>query len=262
MNIIVLSKHVVDTAALRVDPKTREPILRGALTKISDYDKHAIEEAIRIKEKRGGKVTILCLGPMEAARTTLREAVAMGADEAYLISTGSSYIFDGSLIARALAGGIKKLLPFDLILAGEVSEDLYQAYVGPAIAVRLNLPFIGSATRLEVDGGKVRVERKLENVVEVLEAPLPAIVSVTREINQPRIPSTMQMMRVPLTKIKTMRPDDVGVPELLNKEAGLTVLEKLETAEMVKRRGIKIEGRPEEIAEKLIEALKKEGVLE
>ncbi len=261
MNIIVLAKHVVDTAALRIDPKTG-PVLRGALTKISDYDKYAVEEAVRIKEKRGAKVTILSLGPSEAARTTLKEAVAMGADEAVLVSTGSLYVFNNMLTVMALTNAIRKFGPYDLIISGEVSEDLYQAYVGPAIAVHLGIPFIGSAVKMEVEDGKVRVERKLEDVVEVLESPLPAAVSVTREINQPRIPTTMQIMKVPLTKIKTITPGELGLSEVNDKEDDLVVLEKLEPARMASRKGIRIEGTPEEAVEKLIEALKKEGVLE
>jgi electron transfer flavoprotein beta subunit len=261
MNIIVLAKHVVDTAALRIDPKTG-PVFRGALTKVSDYDKHAVEEAVRIKEKTGAKVTILCVGPTEAARTSLKEAVAMGADEAFLVSTGSSYVFNNMLTLMALINSIKRIGSYDLIICGEVSEDLYQAYIGPALAVQLGIPFIGSAVKMEVNAGKIRVERKLEDVVEVLESPLPAIISVTREINQPRIPTTMQIMKVPLTKIKTIAPGELGLSEVKDKEDDISVLEKLEPARMASRKGIKVEGAPEEVAEKLIDALKKEGVLE
>jgi len=260
MNIIVLAKHVVDTAALRIDPKTG-PVFRGALTKISDYDKNAIEEAVRIKEKTGAKVTILCLGPAEAARTTLKEAVAMGADEAILVSTGSSYVFSSALTVTALSNAIRKLGSYDLIISGEVSEDIYQAYTGLAVAVQLGIPFIGGVIKMEVKDGKIRVERKLEWEVEVLETPLPAAISVTREINQPRIPTTMQIMKVPLTKIKTITPGELGLSEINDKEDDLAVLEKLEPARMARRKGIRIEGTPEEAVEKLIDALKKEGVL-
>jgi electron transfer flavoprotein beta subunit len=260
MNIIVLMKHVVDTSSIKIDTNTKQPILRGVLTKISDYDKNAIEEAVRIKEKLGAKVTLLSISPSEAATTTLKDAIAMGADEAFLISTGTTYLFDGYLIAKSITNAIKKFFGnnYDIILAGESSEDLNQGYVPAAVAVMLGLPFISSVTKIELLNNKIRAERRMEEYIEVLECSIPAVISVTREINKPRIPTTLQMMRVPLSKIKTITLQDIGISE----EIAITYLEKLEAEEVTKRKNIKLEGTPDEIAIKLLEVLKKEGVLE
>lgn len=264
MSIIVLVKHVVDTNALKIDPTSKQPVIKGALTKISDYDKHAIEEAVRLKEKIGKRVVILSVGPEEAARTTLREALAMGADEAILVSTGTSYFLgDPFLIIRALVNTIKKFISnFELIMAGDFSEDLYQGFVGIGVAMLLNIPFISSASSIEiVDNKKVIVKRELEQYIEVLEATFPLLVSVSREINQPRIPTSLQIMRIPLSRVTIVRPEDIGIPKLENSIGEYVTLVEIMAGEMPKRKGIKIEGHPEKIALELLQYLKKEGVV-
>jgi electron transfer flavoprotein beta subunit len=259
MNIVVLMKHVVDTGAIRIDRTTRQPILRGSLTKISDYDKNAIEEAIRIKEKLGAKVTLLSVSPSEAALTSLREGVAMGADDAILISTGTEYLFDNYVITTAIVNAIKKFIGgYDLILAGEISEDLSQGYIPAVVATMLGIPFIGSVRKIEVLDKKIRVERRMEEYIETLESPIPVLLSVTREINKPRIPTTLQIKRVPLAKIRTYTLQDVEV----SKDNAMTYLEKLEAEEISKRKGVILSGSPDEIVIKLLEYLRKEGVLE
>ncbi|MEM3742504.1 MAG: electron transfer flavoprotein subunit beta/FixA family protein [Nitrososphaerota archaeon] len=263
-NIIVLVKHVVDTNALKIDPTNKQPVLRGALTKISDYDKHAIEEAVRLKEKISKRVVILSVGPEEAARTTLREALAMGADEAILVSTGTSYFLgDPLLTIRALVNTIRKFIGnFELIIAGDFSEDLYQGSVGIGVAILLNIPFISSASSIEiVDDKKVIVKRELEQYIEVLEATLPLLISVSREINQPRIPTTLQIMKVPLSKITIVRPEDIGIPKLENSTGEYVTLVEVMAGEMPKRKGIKIEGHHDKIALELLQYLEREGVI-
>ncbi len=262
-NIVVLVKHVVDTNALKTDMIYKQPLFKGAITKISDYDKNAIEEAVRLKERFQSKVFLLSVGPEEAARTTLREGLAMGADEAILVSTNYSYIFDPTIVIKALKYTIEKIVgDFDLVLGGEFSEDLYQGVVCAGLAAELNVPFISSATHIDMVEGRLLVERELEDCVEILEATPPVVVSVTREINQPRIPTTFQIMKVPLTKVKILSPENVGVPELKKTDGLSVMLTKLEIREMPKRKGIKIEGNTvDELAMKLYDVLIKEGVI-
>lgn len=264
LSIIVLVKHVVDTNALKIDPTSKQPIFKGALTKISDNDKHAIEEAIRLKEKYGKRVAILSVGLEEAAKTTLREAVAMGADDTILISTGATYFLgDPILTIRAIVNTVKKFISnFELIIAGDFSEDLYQGFVGAGVATLLGIPFISSVSSIEiVDGKNIVVKRELEHRVETLEAPLPLLVSVSREINQPRIPTSLQIMRVPLSKVITVRLEDVGIPKLENSIGEYVTLVEVVLGEMPKRKGIKIEGSPDKIALELLQYLAKDGVL-
>lgn len=256
--ILVCLKQAVDVSQLKVDPETRRLVTAGAPKKMSDFDKNALEEAIRIKEKLGGEVVTLTVSP-EDAKPVLREALAIGADRAYVVNDPSVQDADTLGTAYILAEMIKKIVDFDLILCGEASLDSFSGLVGPRLAELLNLPQITSVRKVAVEGDTVVAERSLEDASETVKAKTPALISVTREINQPRIPSLMMIMKASKKEIVTWTLKDLNVSA--EKIAAKTeVIDAL--APKMERKKIKITGESvQEIAEKLAKALIQEGVV-
>jgi len=237
--IIVCVKHALDVTELRVDSATRLIIAAGASHKISDFDKNALEEAIRLKEKQGGEVIVVTVSPEDAAMTS-RETLAMGADKAYLVNDPSFEKSDTLVTSYILSEVIKKLGEFDLILCGEASVDSYSAQVGPRLAG----------------------ERSLEDCYETVRAKTPVLLTVTGEINEPRIPSLMAIMKASKKEIVKWNMEDLGIPEekIGVKGSAIQVTEVL--APKVERRKIVIKGETvEEVAEELAKALIEEGVI-
>ena len=257
-------KHVVDTTEIRFDKNTGKLILSGIPTKISDYDKNAIEEAVRIKEKHGGEVIILTVGPKDAFKT-IKEGLAMGGDMGYIILGEDLYglanYMDPITVAKILSKVIEKLGPFDLILCGEVSEDGYNAQVGPALAELMNLPHVAYVSKIEVNDSSIKVESMYEEKIEIIELPLPAVVTVNRLINTPRLPTLLQVMKVPKNKIQFLNIDDLSITSSEIKDrlnfTNLAGYEELK----IERKGIIFEDEPEESVDNLIRKLKEEGVI-
>jgi len=191
MNIIVCAKQVVDVAEIKVDSSTKKPILVGVPQKISDMDKNALEEAIKIKEKHGGKITILTVGAPDA-KERMKELLAMGADEGVLIPPPQHA--DYLVIAHLLAGAVKKIGSYDIIFCGEASIDMFSGQMGPRIAGLLNIPQITYAQQVTVEQNKVVAERNLGEKAVIIESPFPVLITVTKEINQPRLPSLMAIL--------------------------------------------------------------------
>ena len=257
--ILVCLKQAVDVSQLKVDPATRRLVTAGAPKKISDFDKNALEEAIRLKEKLGGvEVLTLTVSP-EDAKPVLREALAIGADRAYVVNDPSVQGADTMGTAYILAEMTKKIADFDLILCGETSLDSFSGLVGSRLSELLNLPQITSARKVAVEGDAVVAERSLEDASETVKAKMPALISVTREINQPRIPSLMMIMKASKKEIVTWTLKDLNVST--EKIAAKTeVIDAL--APKMERKKIKITGESvQDIAEKLAKALIQEGIV-
>jgi electron transfer flavoprotein beta subunit len=191
MNIIVCAKQVVDVAEIKVDSSTKKPILIGVPQKISDMDKNALEEAIKIKEKQGGKITVVTVGAPDA-KERMKELLAMGADEGVLINPPEHA--DYHVVAHLIAGAIKKIGAYDIILCGEASIDMFSGQIGPRIAGLLNIPQITYAHTITADKDKVVSERNLGDKAVTIESPYPVLITVTKETNQPRLPSLMQIL--------------------------------------------------------------------
>jgi electron transfer flavoprotein beta subunit len=256
--ILVCLKQAVDVSQLKVDPATRRLVTAGAPRKISDFDKNALEEAIRLKEKLGGEVLTLTVSP-EDAKPVLREALAIGADRAYIVNDPSVQGADTMGTAYILAEMTKKIADFDLILCGETSLDSFSGLVGSRLSELLNLPQITSVRKVAVEGETVVAERSLEDASETVKAKMPALISVTREINQPRIQSLMMIMKASKKEIVTWTLKDLNVST--EKIAAKTeVIDAL--APKMERKKIKITGESvQEIAEKLAKALIQEGIV-
>jgi electron transfer flavoprotein beta subunit len=211
MNIIVCLKQVPGTTEVKINPETNTLIRQGIKNVINPFDCYALEEGVRLKEKYGGKVTVISMGPPQAA-DMLKEAISLGADEGVLLSDAAFAGSDTWATAFTLAGAVKKLAPVDLILCGRQSTDGDTAQVGPEMAEMLNWPFIAYVGTLEeIADGRMRVKRLIEEGHEVIESPLPAVITVTKEINLPRLPSLRGIMKSKSAKIPVWTAADMGL---------------------------------------------------
>ena len=256
--IIVCLKYAVDVAQIKVDLTTRKLITADAPKKISDFDKNALEEAIRIKEKFGGEVIALTASA-EDASSALREALAMGADRAFLIKDSSLQNSDSSVTSHVLTKAIRKVGSFDLIICGEASIDSYSAQVGPRLAENLSIPVVTYVRKLSLEDDVLIAERSLEDRSEVVKVKTPALVTVTKEINVPRVSTLMDVIKASKKELVTWSLSDLEVSSE-EVEAAVEILGV--SAPRVERKKVKIEGEtPEETAEKLVKALIQEGVV-
>ena len=261
MEILALVKLALDTGQLRISESKID--VESTPLRISDIDRNAVEEAVRIKEKAGGRVrviTVLKYGPLarrqQEAESLLREVLAMGADEAYLIADNALINSDQLMTAKAIAATVRKLGNYDLIIAGEATIDGYTSQVGPRVAAELGIPVISFVRELRVEGNKVVAKRDLEDSVQTVEAQLPVLVTVTREINVPRIPPLLQIrmaMRKPINRLSLA---DLGIS--LKSPVEVTNVAPIQ----VRRKGVIIkEGTVDEKVDKLVQALVQEGII-
>jgi electron transfer flavoprotein beta subunit len=257
--IIVCLKQAVDVSQLRVDSATRQLLIASAPRKMSDFDKNALEEAVRAKEKLGDVEIFTLTVTSEDAKAVLREALAMGADKAYVVYDSSLKDIDTLSTAYVLAEAIRKIGGFDLVLCGETSLDSFSGLVGSRLAELLNLAQMSSVRKLSVEGDAVVAERALEDAVETVKAKMPALIMVTREINQPRIPSLMMIMKASKKEIVTWTVADLDV----QKDKLGSKIEVIEVlAPKTERKKIRITGENvQEIADKLARAVIEEGVV-
>lgn len=256
MKTAVCVKYSIDVSNLKVDHATRTPITIGAPRRMGDIDRRAVEEAVRIKERYGGTVVAFTLGVPEA-RTCLREALAMGVDDAVLITDPMFESSDTYVTSKALANALVKLGPFSLILCGETSTDGYSYQIGPRIAELLSIPCITYARSIAVNDGYATVERDLEGEYEVVKAQLPVLITVTREINEPRHPSTASMMKAFRKPIKTLSARDIGVEGLSPQVQVLRV-----SIPELKRKNIVFKDLPvKQAVAEVVKSLVREGVL-
>jgi electron transfer flavoprotein beta subunit len=210
MNIIVLVKQVPDTSEVKINRDTNTLVRDGVPSIINPYDRYAIEEAIRLREKHGGKVTAVTMGPPQAAEA-LREAVSLGADEVVLISDRAFAGADTWATSYALAKGIRKIGSYDLVIAGKQAIDGDTAQVGPETADMLGIPFVAYIRKIEqVDGNKMTAERMMDEGYDVVETSLPALITVVKEINQPRLPSLKGKMKAKGLQITAWSAKDIG----------------------------------------------------
>jgi len=260
VNILVLMKQVFQTADLKVDRNSKTIVTQGVPRVISEADKNALEEAVRIKEKHGGKITAITLGPPEA-KEALREALAMGADEACLLTDPLFEGSDAHATANVLAAAVTKILEYDLVICGAYSEDLFSFQVGPRLAEMCNLPQITYAAKLSLETDRVIVERDLENERQVVEAKLPCLVSVVREINEPRLPTLMAIMAASKKPTNIWNAADLALgPEELGFNGSLIEVLR-STVTVGERKRILFQGDAKEIAPKVVKSLVQEGVL-
>ncbi len=194
MKIIVCVKQVPDTTTrIRVAPDARNIVESDISWIIAPYDEYAIEEALRIKEAKGGEVVLLSLGP-DRVQAALRSGLAMGADSAIHLKDPLFEATDTLGTARALAAAIKSLAPFDLVLTGQQGVGGDNSQIPGLLAEMLDLPQVTMAVKVELQDGKAEVERETEGAHEIWETSLPAVISAQKGLNEPRYASLKGIM--------------------------------------------------------------------
>ena len=260
VEIIVCFKHVVDESELKVDRANNKINFEGAKTKISDDDKNAIEEAVRLKEKNGGTVIGLCMGQTDA-RKSVKEALAMGCDKARLLSDSAFQDGDAIRTAYILSQAIKKIGKYDIIITATGTTDVYSGIVGPALAEFLEIPQATFVSKVALAGNKVTLDRLMEEGVETVECDLPLLITVAREINQPRFPTLIQIMSAGKKEIIEWKASDLGIEaSTVGKNGSLVQVTSTQVPKSARKK-ILFEGSASESSERLADALLKEGVV-
>lgn len=189
MNILVCIKQVPGTNKVEVDEQTGVLKRSGIESKMNPYDLYALETALRIKEKVGGRITVISMGPPQAG-AIIREAYMMGVDEGYLLSDRAFAGADVLATSHTLSQGIKTIGEFDLIICGKQTTDGDTAQVGPAIAEHLDIPHVAWVSKInEVNDRGIVVEQDLAESVEIIQLHYPCLITVEKDIVQPRLPS-------------------------------------------------------------------------
>jgi electron transfer flavoprotein beta subunit len=253
MNIVVLAKQVVDVSEIKVDPATMRPVLTGIPKKISDIDKNAMEEAIKMKEKVTGRITVITVGTPDA-KDRIKELLAMGADEGIVIPAPADVDYAGT--ATLLAAAIKKIGQVDAIFCGEASTDLFSGQIGPRVAGLLDIPELTYTTKLTVDKDHVTAERNLSDHAVTETSTYPVLITVTKEINTPRLPSLMQILQSSSKPIKEWKAEEL---------AGGPITPKVKTVDLkgvpMSRKNVIYQDSIDDSVNKLVNDLAKEGVL-
>ena len=210
MNIIVCLKQVPDTEAVKLNPETNTLIRDGVENIMNPFDKQALEAALMLKDKEGAKVTVLTMGLPQAA-DVLKEAIAMGADEGYLLSDRALAGSDTLATSIALAAAVKHIGGYDLVMCGKQAVDGDTAQVGPEMAEHLGIPQITGALKVTFEDGKFMVVRENESSVQTLACAGPLLVTVTRAEKEPRFASIKGKMKARKAVIPTLTVADLGI---------------------------------------------------
>jgi len=210
MKILVCVKQVPDTKDIRLDPVTHTLSREGVESIMNPYDQHALEEAVRIKETAGGEVTVITMGPPQAEEI-LRLSISLGADKGILVSDRAFAGADTCATTYALAKTVTHLGGADLILCGKQAIDGDTAQVGPGLAVRLDMPFAACVQKIRnINSETLTLERMMDDGYDVVELSLPALVTVVKDINEPRVPSLKGKMRAKSAVITRLAAADIG----------------------------------------------------
>jgi electron transfer flavoprotein beta subunit len=215
VKIAVCIKQVPDTTDVKIDPKTNTLIREGVQSITNPFDEFAVEEALLTKEKYGGEVHVISMGPPQAV-DILKNALAVGADKVYLVSDRAFAGADTLATAYTLSKTIEMIGGVDLVICGKQAIDGDTAQVGPGIATRLGMPqltYVSKVKEIDLTGKKIVVERMLENGREIVQSTLPALITVVKDINEPRLPSLLGIKKAAKAQIPTLTAKDIAVDE-------------------------------------------------
>ncbi|MFU8780126.1 MAG: electron transfer flavoprotein subunit beta/FixA family protein [Kiritimatiellia bacterium] len=256
MHIVVCIKQVPDTHEVKLDPVHNTLMREGVEAIVNPFDMYAIEEAIRLREKLGGSVTAITMGPPQA-ENALREAISMGVDTGILVSDAAFAGSDTWATSYTLAQAIRKLPPADLILFGKQAADGDTAQVGPGVAAQLDLPQITYVRKIEeISETRIVAERLLETGYEVIESSMPCILSVVKEINEPRLPSLKGKMAARKAEITKWSAKDIEAdPDCIGLKGSPTKVVKVFTPPP-RQGGEILTGEPREVAQLLVQKIK------
>ncbi|MBN1823280.1 MAG: electron transfer flavoprotein subunit beta/FixA family protein [Endomicrobiales bacterium] len=256
MNVIVCIKQVPNTTNVQIDSTTGTLKREGVESIINPFDEYAIEEAVRIKERTNGKVTVLTMGPPQA-ESALREAIARGVDNAVLVSDRAFAGADTWATSYTIAQAIRTIAEYDLIICGKQATDGDTAQVGPGVAEMLDIPHVAYVKKIEeIKPNYMKVERMMEDGYDIIEMPLPALITVVKEINTPRLPSLRGMMNSKKAQILQLTAEKIKAEkDNIGLTGSPTQVMKV-FSPPPRQGGMKIDGSPEEVAETLVSKLK------
>jgi electron transfer flavoprotein beta subunit len=262
MEIIVCLKQVPSKAQVPIDPRTGALLRTGVPGDINLEDKHAIEEALLLREKHGGKVTAISMGPPQAEES-LREALAMSVDEAVLLSDKAFAGADTAATTYVLGRAITKLGKFDLILCGKETSDGNTGQVGPQLAEYLQLPQVTYVRKVVITGKTLRAERALEDGYELVETKLPAVITVTRQTNIPRKPTIDTIIHACRQKVVIVwTAADLNIDRnRIGLNGSLTKMVKAFVPEPRKRAGKIVDGSTREVVGMLLQKLEQRHLI-
>jgi electron transfer flavoprotein beta subunit len=261
MKVVVCIKQVPETPTLEIDPQTNTLIRARGKMIINPFDMYALEEGIRLKEQYGGQATAISMGPPEA-QEALREAIAFGIDNAIILSDPILDGCDTLATSYVLAKAINKLGQPDIIICGRQTTDGDTGQVAPQLAEWLGLPFASYVSKIEeVREGRMRLQRMVDSGHQVIEMPLPAVISVVKEINLPRLPSLRGLMQSKKAPIPTWSARDLAVEA--NKVGLAGSATKVKMVFFPQREGGSelLQGNPESQVDQLLEKLREAKVI-
>ncbi|MBN2406755.1 MAG: electron transfer flavoprotein subunit beta/FixA family protein [Elusimicrobia bacterium] len=261
MKIVVCIKQVPDTTEVKINPETNTLVREGVESIINPFDMYAIEEGLRIKERLNGEVVALCMGPPQA-EAALKEALSLGCDGAVLLTDRSFAGADTLATAYTLSRGIKSIKDVDLIICGKQAIDGDTAQVGPGIAEMLDLPCITYVGKVEeIDDKHIKAYRMMEGGYNVIEASVPCLITVVKEINEPRLPSLRGKMNAMKAQITKWSAADIACEvDRIGQMGSPTWVRKI-FAPPKREKGMIFKGEPPDTVGGLLSALKDKGVL-
>ncbi len=257
MNIFVFVKRVPDTESkIRINHETNSIDEEGLKFVLNPYDEYAMEEAMRIREAKGGKITVLSVGTEEST-VVLKKCLAMGADEAVLIKEDTPELYDGLRTAKIIAHAMKtKFADYNLLLFGKQAVGADNAQVPVMVAALLGLPQVNVVTKLEIEGNTAVAHREIEGASEKVNAPLPAVISAQKGLNEPRYETLKGIMMAKRKEIPVLTLQNLGLDE--SSLVSQLELVKLESPP-ARQAGTVIEDEPETAAKRMVEFLRSEA---
>ncbi|MDR0645759.1 MAG: electron transfer flavoprotein subunit beta/FixA family protein [Elusimicrobiota bacterium] len=261
MNIIVCIKQVPDSTRVKVDPKTSTLVRAGVPSILNPYDHFALSQSLKIKAKTGASITVISMGPQQA-QSVIRLALGLGADKGILLSDRAFAGSDTWATSYALAAAIKKIENFDLIMCGQMAIDGDTAQTGPGIAFHLGIPQITFCDGADVEDGKVIVKKIIDGGHQIMQADLPALVTMTMPFDyEARYPSFLGAFKAQQKPLEVWTAAHIGAdPKKLGLEGSPTRVDRI-FPPPARPKGEIFSGNATELADTLIQILKKESVI-
>lgn len=260
MHIIVCVKQVPDTTEVKIDPKTNNLDRSSAPAILNPYDAHAVEEAVRIKERFGAKVCVITMGPPNAVEA-IKKCIALGADEGFLLSDRAFAGSDTLATSYILTSGIELISrqdPYSLIFCGKQAIDGDTAQVGPGIARRLGIPqltYVQEIVDVNPDKNEIKVHRKLDDGYEVIASQMPCLLTVEKEINELRYSSLPDMLRAASYQTKMLQADELEVEQSMMGIKGSPTSVRKIFAPSQRNQGEILSGDPNYVVKQLVNKL-------
>lgn len=260
MEIVVCVKQVPDTTEVKIDPVTNTLIREGVPSIVNPFDKYALEMALQLRDKHGGKVTVLSMGPPQA-EAALRECIAMGADEAVLLSDRAFAGADTLATSYTLSQAVRKMSNVDLVICGKQAIDGDTAQVGPEMAEHLGICQLTYISKIEFDGERIIADREQDEGYDVIEAKLPLVATIIKLSTDPRLPTVRGTAKAYRTEIPVWTAADIAIdPKASGLDGSPTQVRRIFTPQ---RRGTGelIQGDSKEAVDVLVDKLRQAKIL-